>query len=95
MRLESHRSTHPLQQRLTIPEFRVTPSFILRERICSLSIDVVGFHAVLTMKVFGVLFRLMRRQSLPERSEGHDGETEGAWLPFYRENLVQRQALHR
>lgn len=47
------------------------------------------------MKVLGVLFRLMRRQSLPERSEGHDGETEGAWLPFYCENLVQRQALHR
>ena len=50
---------------------------------------------MLTMKVLGVLFRLVRRQSLPERSEGHDGETEGAWLPFYCKNLVQRQALHR
>ena len=60
-----------------------------------LSIDVVRSHAVLTSEVPGVLFRLMRSQSLSERSEGHDGETEGAWLPFYGENLVQRQALHR
>jgi len=60
-----------------------------------LSIDLVGFHAVLTIEVLGILFRLMPRQSVPERSEGHDGETEGAWLPFYGKNIVQRQALHR
>jgi len=60
-----------------------------------LSIDVVGFHAVLTTEVFGVLFRLMRRQSIPERSQGHDGEAEGAWLPLYGKNIVQRQPLQR
>ena len=59
-----------------------------------LSIDVVRSHVVLSKEVLRVHFLLSRREPLSERSERHDGETEGAWLPFDGENLVQRKPLH-